>query len=180
MSANSVIQRAVLFDLDETLVITNAIEHLRKRPWEKAYAAFSKTQLPNGTPQFLEKLSRIAKLGVVTKAPRPYAERLLSYHGIKIPVIVAYHDVKIVKPNPEGLLLAAQKLGLKGSSCIYVGDDANDVTAARSAQFTPIGIAWGPQVDIGVAPIYTSWDEVYDEILRLIQDEHTSDEAEPR
>lgn len=160
---------AVLFDLDETLVLTSALEALRNgRRWGAVYAAFAKTRLPNGTLAFLEKLSGKARLGVVTKTPRSYAEKLLSYHKIKIPVIAAYHDVRNVKPHPEALLLAAQKLGTEPSKCIYVGDDANDVQAARLAQFIPVGICWGDQVDIGLSSICTSWDEVYDEILRLI------------
>jgi len=104
----------------------------------------------------------------VTKTPRPYAEKLLSYHNINIPVLAAYHDVRNVKPHPEALLLAAEKLGIEPSKCFYVGDDAKDVQAARSAKFIPVGICWGNPVDIGLSYICTSWDEVYDEILRLI------------
>ncbi len=160
---------AVVFDLDETLVLTSALEPLRKgRRWAEVYAAFPRTQLPNGTLQFLEKISQKARLGVVTKAPRPYAEKLLLFHGIKIPVIAAFHDVRNVKPHPEALLLAAQKLGIVRSKCIYVGDDANDVEAARAAQFSPIGVCWGNQVDIGLSSVCPNWDEVYDQILRMI------------
>jgi HAD superfamily hydrolase (TIGR01509 family) len=168
MMANKVKDWAVLFDLDETLVLTSAIESLRRKPWARAYAAFPKTRLPNGTVQFLEKLSDKARLGVVTKTPRPYAEKLLSYHNINIPVLAAYHDVRNVKPHPEALLLAAEKLGIGPSKCFYVRDDAKDVQAARSARFIPVGICWGNPVDIGLSSICTSWDEVYDEILRLI------------
>lgn len=170
MTAIEITHWGVLFDLDETLVLTSAIESLRRKPWAKAYAAFSKTGLPKGTVQFLEKVSHKAQLGVVTKTPRPYAEKLLSYHNIKIPVIAAYHDVRNVKPHPEALLFAAQKLEIDPCRCIYVGDDANDVKAARSAKFTPIGVCWGNQVDIGLSTICTSWDEVYDEIVRLIDE----------
>jgi beta-phosphoglucomutase-like phosphatase (HAD superfamily) len=90
-------------------------------------------------------------------------------HHANIPVLVAYHDVDNVKPHPEALLLASQKLGIDPSRCIYVGDDRNDVQAARAARFIPIGVCWGNQVDIGLSSICTSWDEVYDEIVRLIE-----------
>ncbi len=150
---------AVLFDLDETLVLTSALEALRgSRRWPQVYAAFPKTRLPNGTLQFLEKLCDKARLGVVTETPRSYAGKLLSYHKIKIPVVVAYHDVRSVKPHPEALLLAARKLGIEPSKCIYVGDDANDVRAARSAKFIPVGICWSNQADIRISSICTSWD----------------------
>jgi len=49
------------------------------------------------------------EIGVVTKAPRPYAQKLLTFHGLDVPVIVAYHDVSRQKPHPEALLKAAAK-----------------------------------------------------------------------
>jgi HAD superfamily hydrolase (TIGR01509 family) len=160
---------AVVFDIDETLVLTSTLEPLRrKRKWAEVYAAFPQTQLPHGTLDFIERVSRKASLAAATKSPRVYAERLLAYHGLRVPVAAAYHDVKRVKPDPEALLLASQKLGVEPARCIYVGDDANDVRAARAAGFTPIGVCWGERIDIGLSSVFTSWDEVYDEILRVI------------
>jgi phosphoglycolate phosphatase-like HAD superfamily hydrolase len=101
---------AVILDLDETLVLTSALEALRKkRVWSDVYAAFDKTKLPGGTLKFLKRVAEIAQLGVVTKAPRPYAEKLLAHYKMEIPVLAAYHDVKRIKPDPEALLLASKK-----------------------------------------------------------------------
>ena len=127
------------FDLDETLVLTNTLEPLRKaRRWKEVYAGFPKTSLPDGTLDFLKKLSGKVKVGVVTKSPASYAEKLLAHHKIEIAVLVAFHDVKKLKPDPEALLVAAEKLGIEPSGCIYVGDDANDVQAAKAAQCAPV------------------------------------------
>lgn len=161
---------AAIFDLDETLVLTSALESLRKkRVWPDVYAAFDKTQLPTGTSRFLMRVAKIVQIGVVTKAPRSYAGKLLGHHKIEIPVLVAYHDVKRIKPDPEALLFASKKLGIPPSRCIYVGDDANDVLAAEAAGMTPLGVCWGKQVDIGLESVCQSWDEVYNEISRLIK-----------
>jgi HAD superfamily hydrolase (TIGR01662 family) len=169
MTTSKSCEWAVLFDLDETLVLTSALEPLRKaRRWKEVYAGFPKTSLPDGTLEFLKKLSGKVKLGVVTKSPASYAEKLLAHHKIEIAVLVAFHDVKKLKPDPEALLLAAEKLGIEASRCIYVGDDANDVQAAKAAQCTPVGVCWGRQAEIGLSSICTSWDEVYDQILGLI------------
>jgi phosphoglycolate phosphatase len=150
-------------------VLTGVLDSLRRKGrWAEVYAAFSRTELPLGTLEFLERISQEARLGVVTKSPRTYAEKLLAFHRMKVPVIAAYHDVKRVKPNPEALLLASQKLGIAPPRCIYVGDDANDVRAARSAGFAPVGVCWGARVNIGLESVCTSWDEAYDEIQRLI------------
>jgi HAD superfamily hydrolase (TIGR01509 family) len=159
---------AVVFDLDETLVLTSALEPLRRtRNWQKVYAAFDRTSLPRGTQGFLERISQKVQIAVVTKAPRRYAEKLLAHHGLNVPVIVAFHDVRRVKPDPEALLLASKKLGIDPSRCIHVGDDENDVRAARSAGFTPIGVCWGETIAVGLDRICTRWDEVYDEIMGL-------------
>lgn len=162
---------AVIFDLDETLVLTSALEPLRKkRMWSDVYAAFDKTQLPSGTLKFLKRVAKIAQIGVVTKAPRSYAERLLAHYGMEIPVLAAYHDVKKIKPDPEALLLASKKLGIPCARCIYIGDDANDVRAAQAAGMTPFGVRWGKQIDIGLKSVCASWDEVWEEISRLIKE----------
>ena len=160
---------AVIFDLDETLVLTGAIEALRKRRvWSQVYEAFSKTELPANTQQFLNRVRQIAELGVVTKGPRPYAEKLLAYHNLEIVVLAAYHDVARIKPHPEALLLAAEKLGIPSARCIYIGDDANDVLAAKRAGMTPLGICWGREKEIGLKAVCRSWDEIYQEISRVI------------
>ncbi len=161
---------AILFDLDETLVLTSALESLRrKKVWAKVYAAFDETQLPGDTLKFLKRAAQIGQLGVVTKAPRPYAERLLAHYGMKIPVLAAYHNVKKIKPDPEALLLASQKLGIPPARCIYIGDDENDVRAAQAAGMIPLGVCWGNEVNIGLKSVCKSWDEVYEEISRRIK-----------
>ena len=72
--ANS--KKAILFDLDETLVLTSALEPLRKlRNWPRVYANFAQTELPPETLKFVSDLRALGdvEIGVVTKAPRPYA-----------------------------------------------------------------------------------------------------------
>ena len=48
-------------------------------------------------------------------------------------VDVSYEDTINHKPDPEPLLLAAQKLGVLPEDCVYVGDVENDVVAAKAA-----------------------------------------------
>src|ERR1017187_6061630 len=136
---------AVLFDLDETLVLTSKLEELRrKRLWQEVYASFGQTAIPPRTHECLERL-RVENVatGVVTKSPRTYAEKLVRHHGLDIPVLVAYHDVRHRKPHPEAILLATSKLSIPPENCIYVGDDADDVAAARAAGAGIIVVCWG-------------------------------------
>jgi HAD superfamily hydrolase (TIGR01549 family) len=162
-------QWAVLFDLDETLVMTSALEPLRRsRKWTEVYKSFDLTSLPPETLEFLARIEQKAIGGIVTKSPRSYAEQLLRHHGIQLPVLAAYHDVRKVKPDPEALLLASKRVGISPERSIYVGDDANDVMAAKSAQFTPVGVCWGQRVEIGLPKVCCSWREVEMEIDQLI------------
>jgi HAD superfamily hydrolase (TIGR01509 family) len=161
---------AVVFDLDETLVLTSALESLRnKRLWKEAYKAFGQTRLPDGTVQFIKNVTQIAQVGVVTKSPSAYAQKLLAYYHLQVPVLAGFHDVTRRKPYPDALLLASRKLGIPPERSIYVGDDADDVRAARAAGYTPLGICWGAQADIGLNSVCKSWAEAYNEIVRVIR-----------
>ena len=133
----------VLLDLDETLVLSSAIEPLRReRRWSEVYDSLGLTTLPPGTLPFLEQAGRLGRLGVITMAPRGYAERVLAHHRLTVPVLVAYHDVTRRKPDPEPIIRAATQLGLAPERCVYVGDAGTDMVAANAAGAVPIGISW--------------------------------------
>jgi HAD superfamily hydrolase (TIGR01549 family) len=138
--ANS--RRGVLLDLDNTLVLTDTIEALRRKPWSRCYAAFGLTKLPPGTVEFIEQLRPLATLGVVTMAPRPYAEKLLAHHNLPIPVLVGYHDVVRRKPHPDPIAKATAMLQIPARDCVYIGDSPDDIVAAASAGAVPIGLTW--------------------------------------
>jgi HAD superfamily hydrolase (TIGR01549 family) len=162
--------KGILFDLDETLVLTSALEPLRKsRNWQKVYANFGQTQLPPETLKFVSDLRALGdvEIGVVTKAPRPYAEKLLSFHGLEIPVLVAYHDVSRQKPHPEALLKAAAKFGLPANRCIYIGDHPDDMEAAAAAMCAAIGVTWAGEC--GIAGACESWRAVYDRVVLICE-----------
>ena len=48
------------------------------------------------------------------------------------------------KPDPEPLLLCAERLGVSASEALYVGDAPNDILAARAAGMIDVWAAWGP------------------------------------
>jgi hypothetical protein len=75
-------------------------------------------------------------------APRTYAEKLLAHHGLQVPVLIAYHDVDLHKPDPEPIKKAAERLKVPVERVIYVGDDADDILAASRAGAIPVGISW--------------------------------------
>lgn len=48
-------------------------------------------------------------------------------------VIIAENHVQNSKPDPEGILMACQKLGVGHDSLIYVGDAVSDIQAGKNA-----------------------------------------------
>ena len=156
---------AVLLDLDETIVRTASIEALRRsRDWPSVYAAFDRTTLPPRTGAFVAAIREIGPIGVVTSSPRPYAERLLAFHGLDVPVLVAYHDVTRRKPDPAPLIRALERLDVSPGDAVHVGDRPEDDAAAQAAGIGSIIIDWDGTA--AVAGAYTNWDAV----LRAIEE----------
>lgn len=156
---------AFVLDLDDTLVLTSTLLQLRKqRKWQEVYEAFGTTTLPLGTRDFLDSIRCIGKFGVVTSAPRPYAERLVAYHKLEIPVLVAYHDVTQVKPAPEALVKAAAMLGVSLAHCVHIGDANGDETSSQLAGCPFIRVSWDNQKE-GTCG---SWNCVLDKVKGIV------------
>ena len=75
-------------------------------------------------------------IGVVTNAPLPHVNIVESRLALKqhFDVLICGEDIgKRRKPEPYGLLLAAERLSLAAGSCAYVGDQLFDMQAAARA-----------------------------------------------
>lgn len=83
--------------------------------------------------------------GVVTNKPQAMTLPLLEQLGIDrlFGCVVSGDSLTQRKPHPAPLLLAAEKLGLKPQSCVYIGDAARDVEAARAAGMKMWVALWG-------------------------------------
>src|SRR5690606_1782193 len=72
--------------------------------------------------------------GVVTSGPRPVATLRIRHTALPFPpVLVCADDVRAGKPEPEGYLTAASRLGVNPSDCIVVEDAPPGIEAARQA-----------------------------------------------
>jgi len=74
-------------------------------------------------------------LGVVSTKYRRRIETILQRDGLDglFDVIIGGEDVATLKPDPEGLLLAAERLRTPVSETLFVGDSIVDAEAARRA-----------------------------------------------
>jgi len=99
-----------------------------------------------GIPELLDALkTRGVKMAIVTNKPddstRTMAARLL--HRWKFDVIVGATPDLPKKPDPQGALEIAQRLGLPPRAFLYVGDSDIDMKTANAAGMYPVGALWG-------------------------------------
>jgi N-acetyl-D-muramate 6-phosphate phosphatase len=81
--------------------------------------------------------------GIVTNKPSLYAEKILTDLQIEVDCLVCPDHVAKPKPDPEGLLLACEKIGCSAEQAIYVGDHVRDVDAAKAINMPTVAVAWG-------------------------------------
>lgn len=94
------------------------------------------SELYPGVMEMLEKLHENGiKTAIVTTKMRFRVEDILKRFDatVLIDKIVGADDVKIEKPNPEGLLWIIEHFGLGKSEVLYVGDSFIDAETAKNA-----------------------------------------------
>jgi len=136
---------AVIFDLDQTLVDSQSIEHIRRaRQWSKVYQNIPDIRVYEGIDDILSILRDIdIKLSIVSAGPSSYVQRVVRHFGWSFDVIVCYHDTIQHKPHPAPLIEAADRLNVEVKDCWAVGDDPIDIIAAKRAGMYSVGALWG-------------------------------------
>lgn len=134
---------ALLFDLDNTLLLTDALEGIRRtRKFDLLEGHLEDVGVVDGLAEVLSRVSSRdnLKLGIVTRSPREYATRLLAHFfpDVQWDVIVAGKEAVRYKPHPDGLKQALDKLGVSPQQAAYVGDDRGDMEAAYHARVMPV------------------------------------------
>ncbi|WP_249664425.1 HAD-IA family hydrolase, partial [Lysinibacillus sp. D4B1_S16] len=57
-------------------------------------------------------------------------------------VRIGTDNVKNVKPDPEPVLLALERLGVDKDDAIWIGDNSHDIEAGHRAGVRAFGVAW--------------------------------------
>jgi pyrophosphatase PpaX len=85
------------------------------------------------------------RLGVVTAKRRSTVE--LAFASVPVAhlfeTVVGGDETEKHKPNPEPLLLAAERMGVAPTDCSYVGDSPFDIRAAKAAGMFAVAVTWG-------------------------------------
>jgi pyrophosphatase PpaX len=84
------------------------------------------------------------KLAIVTTKREDVAFKGLRLMNLDpfFDVMIAYDHVKKVKPDPEPIFLALEKLNSKPEETLMVGDNFHDVLAGKNAGTKTAGVAW--------------------------------------
>ena len=121
--------RAVLFDFDGTLTLPGILEE---------EAAMAASPAPYAEDAVHGVRSWGLKTGIITRTTRASVEQALqNFPGLDImedfDVVVTRDDPVEPKPAPDGVRLAAERLGVKAEEIVVVGDHFLDIWAGRKA-----------------------------------------------
>lgn len=135
----------IIFDLDQTLIESHiAEEYRRARKWDVVYGMVPKLNPFTGIHELLAELSQNSvPYGIVTSSPSSYCNRIVSHWNWDVHFTVCYHDTTKRKPHPDPIILALSKLQVPKETVISIGDDPNDIIAAKRAGVASAGVLWG-------------------------------------
>ncbi len=132
------------------------------------------TQLYDGIGELVNTLvSRGIPVAVVSNKAQIFLDGLVALHFPDVPfkAVIGERTDLPRKPDPMGLLSAAQAMNTDPKSTILVGDTEVDAQAAANAGMRMVGVAWGFRPafalrEAGVKTLLTSPQEM----LELIND----------
>ena len=114
------------------------------RKWNLAHHDEYVTEF-DGVNSTLEQLKEQGiKMAIVSTKKRDTIERGLKLMKAEhyFEFYIGIEDVKNVKPNPEPVLLALEKLGVSNEEALMIGDNYHDIVAGKNAGVKTAGVAW--------------------------------------
>ena len=108
--------------------------------------------------------------GIVTNKPEWLTHPLLEQLGLseRSAVVIGGDTLANRKPHPQPLQVAAERIGVDCSRCLYVGDDERDIIAGRAANMKTLVAAYGYIEDANEIEGWRA-DGVIDRPLDLLQ-----------
>jgi phosphoglycolate phosphatase len=118
------------------------------RPYREHYKRvfLEKTHLLPGVKEVLDAIKKRGhRLALATTKPRYFAEPILEHLGVGhlFDAVAGGEEVSLLKPAPDLLFLAMERLRAKSDETLYVGDHPVDIAAANSASLKIICVTTG-------------------------------------
>lgn len=137
------VRKTIGFLLEDSYTMLTGDEDPEHRAKFRAYfieAAMERqrkeTKLFPGAAELLCRLHTAGvKIGLVSTKRGDTLEIIMENHGLrdKLEVIIGSADVTAHKPDPQGLFLAMERMGVKPEETLFCGDTILDAGAAQNA-----------------------------------------------
>lgn len=124
-------------------------ENVRKcaRYYDAYYASHSVvlTRAFDGISEILEKLrEKGIKTAIFSNKNQNHLDAIVGkiIDTSLLDAVLGAGEVKH-KPDPEGVLILAEKFGVSPSECVLVGDTEIDILTAKNSSARAVGVTWG-------------------------------------
>ena len=108
--------------------------------------------------------------GVITNGPSILQQTKMEQSGLMpyCDIVVVSGDLPFAKPDRRIFEYTAEKLGLKTSECLYVGDHpVNDIAGAKLAGMQALRMNWGWFYNVDLRPDVPVITDIYD-VLKYV------------
>lgn len=98
-----------------------------------------------GVQEMLHKLAAHYPMVTISTGSAPRVERFLEHFGVRelFTAVVGAQTTRRMKPHPEPLLYAAEKMGVDPKECVMIGDTTIDVRTGLAAGAQTVGVLCG-------------------------------------
>ena len=150
--------------------------------WHRMIGAFAQAGQPH--PDVYDTLTALRKrgylVGIITNGSAYTQGKKIDCTDLRLytDLVVLAGEEGIQKPDPRLFRMAAARLGVPPTACVFVGDHPqNDLEGARAAGFTPIRKVWDFDADHPILHIPAAQDiptiHRISEVLSLLDDTTT-------
>jgi HAD superfamily hydrolase (TIGR01549 family) len=98
-----------------------------------------------GVQEMLNKLAEHYPMVTISTGGAPRVERFLEHYGVRqlFTAVIGSQTTRRMKPHPEPLFYAAEKMGVEPAQCLMIGDTTIDVRTGMSAGAQTVGVLCG-------------------------------------
>jgi HAD superfamily hydrolase (TIGR01509 family) len=98
-----------------------------------------------GVQEMLHKLAEHYPMVTISTGTAPRVDRFLRHYGVRelFTEVIGSQSTRRMKPHPEPLLFAAQKMGVEPAQCLMIGDTTIDVRTGVAAGAQTVGVLCG-------------------------------------